>query len=132
VLVPVSPDDYHLLWDNIGKLKSLPVTLRVPGRGNAYAHGVVNRLPESDAKEVPVPLTHPGGGPLAIKQPTQDQTKKGPVPQAQQYLIEVDVTDADSHLMPGTMVTAKIHCEWKPAAWLAWRKIATMFDLPLI
>jgi len=129
VLVPVSPDDYHLLLKDIVGMQSLPVTVHIPGRGTHYAFGKVTRLPEQDAKDVPIALTHPGGGPLAVK-PSNDQRVHQP--QAQVYLIEVELDEADPNILPGTQVKVKIHCQWKTCAWWCWRKISSLFDLGLI
>jgi len=39
--------------------------------------------------------------------------------------------DPDSTLVPGTLGQAKIHLEWKSAAWWAWRSIASALDIGL-
>jgi putative peptide zinc metalloprotease protein len=131
VLVPVGPDDFRLLQEEVNPHtgKTLPVTMLVPGRGTNYLTGHVRRLPETNAKEVPIQLTHRGGGPLAVK-PSGDP--KVIEPQSQQYLVEIDLDQVDPYLVPGTLVKCKIHCEWKSCAWWVWRKISAMFDLGLI
>jgi putative peptide zinc metalloprotease protein len=87
------------------------------------------RLPESDAKDVPLPLTQRGGGPVAVK-PSQDPNVN--VPQSQQYLVTVELPHPDPAICPGTMVSVKIHCKWQTAAWRVWRAISSAFDLGLI
>jgi putative peptide zinc metalloprotease protein len=129
VLVPVSSDDYHLLQQDIRGMKHLPVTIYIPGRGTNYAYGKVVRLPEQDAKDVPPQLTHPTGGPLAVR-PSQDQQKH--VPQAQVYLVEIELDQPDPYLVPGTRVKVKIHCQWRTSAWWVWRKLSSLFDIGLI
>jgi putative peptide zinc metalloprotease protein len=128
VLVPVSADDFRLLQDDKGP-DGLPVTIRVYGRGANYIQGRINRLPETDAKDVPIQLTQRGGGPLAVR-PTGDP--KVNQPQSQQYLVEVDLLEDDPSLLPGTMVKAKIHCKYRTGLWWTWRKISSLFDLSLI
>jgi putative peptide zinc metalloprotease protein len=129
VIVPVTADDFHLLQRDLAESAGLPVTVRVPGRRTDYASGMVNRLPETDAKDVPVQLTHRCGGPLAVKPGNDPRVNQ---PQNQQYLIEVDLDNADPNLLPGTLVQAKIHCQWRTCAWWCWRKISSLFDLGLI
>lgn len=130
VLVPVTADDFHLLQRDITGMEGLPVTMRIPGRGGQYAYGKVVRLPETDAKDVPMELTHQCGGPLAVKPGGNDPRIH--TPQAQTYLIEVQLNNDDPNLLPGTLVQAKIHCQWKTAAWWVWRKVSSLFDLGLI
>ncbi|MFL5331035.1 MAG: site-2 protease family protein [Gemmataceae bacterium] len=131
IIIPVGPDDFRLLQDEVNSKidKWLPVTIMVPGRGTNYLTGKIRRLPETNAKEVPIQLTHRGGGPLAVK-PANDP--KVIEPQSQQYLIEVDLDQVDSYLMPGTLVLTKTHCKWRSCAWFCWRKLSSMFDLGLI
>lgn len=129
VIVPVSPDDYHLLQRDMEGVEGLPVTIRIPGRGAKYAYGKVLRLPETDAREVPVQLTHRGGGSLAVK-PSSDPRQIQP--QAQTYLVEVDLDEADPNVLPGTLVQTKVHCQWRTCAWWCYRKISSLFDLGLI
>ncbi|HEY1378482.1 MAG TPA: site-2 protease family protein, partial [Gemmataceae bacterium] len=88
VLVPVSPHDYQLLRNDLNDLKELKVEIRVPGRKSETVPGRVVRLPESDAKDLPLPLTNKGGGPLAVK-PTADPNVNAP--QTQQYLVTVEL-----------------------------------------
>jgi len=130
VLVPVTADDFHLLQRDIVGTEGLPVTMRIPGRGGRYAYGKITRLPETDAKDVPMELTHQAGGPLAIKPGSPDPRIHQP--QAQTYLIEVELDHDDPNLVPGMQVQAKIHCQWKTAAWWVWRKVSSLFDLGLI
>ena len=46
---------------------ALPVTVRVQGRDWHTWQGRLWRLPESEAKEIPLPLSNRGGGPVAVK-----------------------------------------------------------------
>jgi hypothetical protein len=54
------------------------------------------------------------------------------VPQSQQYLVTVNLQDADPAVCPGTLAQVKIHCRWRTAAWWVWRAISSTFDLGLI
>src|SRR5262249_15639251 len=103
VLVPVTPHQYQVLSSDLKVLKELPVSILIPGRGTQYVAGRVVRLPESDAKDVPIALTHEAGGPLAVK-PTTDPNPNVRVPQSQQYLVQVEIPDPDDATCPGTLV----------------------------
>lgn len=129
VLIPVSADDYHLLQKDTDGGKALAVTMRVPGRGMKYTYGKVTRLPEQDAKDVPVQLTHRGGGSIAVK-PGNDPRVNAP--QSQVYLIEIQLDEVDPYLLPGTMVQTKVHCQWMTCGKWVWRKVSALFDLGLI
>ena len=93
----------------------------VPGR--------VVRLPESDAKTIPLPLSNKGGGPLPVKQTANPNEIS---PQTQQYLVTVELPQPDDAIVPGTLVRAKIHCKWQTGAWWVWHTISSAFDLSLI
>jgi putative peptide zinc metalloprotease protein len=129
VLVPVSPHDYQLLRNDLNDLKELKVEIRVPGRKSETVPGRVVRLPESDAKDLPLPLTNKGGGPLAVK-PTADPNVNAP--QTQQYLVTVELPHPDDAIVPGTLVRVKVHCKWRTGAWWVWHAISSAFDLGLI
>lgn len=128
-LVPVPPADYHLLQSDMADGRGLAASIRVPGRGNDIIDGRVIQLPQSDAKDIPLALTHRGGGPLAVKPSNDPQVN---VPQSQQYLIPVEIVQPDPTLCPGTVVSVKIHCRWQTGAWWCWRAISSAFDLGLI
>lgn len=129
VIVPVSADDFHLLQRDTKNGESLKVTMRVPGRGIDYIYGKVTHLPEQDAKDVPVQLTHRGGGTLAVKPAADPRLNQ---PQSQVYLVEVVLDQPDPYLVPGSIVQVKIYCHWQTCAWWCWRKVSALFDLGLI
>ncbi len=129
VLVPVSSSDYQVLRDDLKLLRELPVVIRVPGRGTDYVHGRITRLPESDAKDVPLSLTHQAGGPLAVKPATSNPNVH--VPQSQQYLVTVEIPQADADICPGALVKVKVRCKWRTCAWWVWHAITSAFDLDL-
>lgn len=133
VLVPLGPDDYDLLRDNMRRFwkrgEQVPVTIRVQGNGAATWSGKVTHLPAAEAKEIPWALSNKGGGPLAIK-PSSPQDKLQP--QVQVYLVGVDFTNPDPAICPGTLGQVSIHCEYRSAAWWVWRLISKTFDIGLL
>jgi putative peptide zinc metalloprotease protein len=133
VIVPIVPSDFDLVRDNLKQHRGEPLdaTVRVQGRGNQLWRGFITRenLPESEAKEVPIGLSNKGGGPLAVK-PSQDP--KQLVPQAQVYLVSVDIDHPDSAIAVGALAQVKIHCEYRSCAWWVWRTINSTFDLGLL
>jgi putative peptide zinc metalloprotease protein len=129
ILVPVSPHDYQLLRNDLVLLKELKVDVRIPGRKSEVVPGRIVRLPESDAHEIPLPLSNKGGGPLAVK-PTGDPNHIEP--QSQQYLVTVELPQPDDAIVPGSLVRVKIHCKWQTGAWWVWHAISSAFDLGLM
>jgi len=132
VQVPVPPDDYELIRDNLKKLtrgEVLPVTIRVYGRDSRTWTGRVAYLPESRAEFVPAALTNKAGGPLATK-PSDNPNKF--VPQNQVFLVGIDFEDPDVAICPGTMAQVKVHNEYRTCAWWVWRTLNATFDLGLL
>ena len=125
----MNPNEYRLLKDNLAALGKLDVSVHVHGRTDRTFVGVVKRLPDSDAKQVPMGLTQRGGGPLAVKQAGDKGEETVPV--AQTYIVEVELTDPDGTIQPGTLVNTKVHCQWKTGAWWVGRAIATALDIGL-
>jgi putative peptide zinc metalloprotease protein len=133
MLVPVSPDDYSLIKTDLARKKKngqdLLVTVRIHGFGSQTWPGRVVHVPTLADKTVPLQLTTKGGGPLAMK-PGSDPND--PEVQGQVYLIGIDFeTKTERAVSPGTLGQAKIHCEYRSAAWWAWRTISGTFDLGL-
>jgi putative peptide zinc metalloprotease protein len=134
VLVPVTPAEYRLLKHDLEeKLKQddeLPVDIRVVGLGGRVWHGRLkqSQMPESEAREIPIQLSNRGGGKIAVKPPPKNNPNAN-IPQSQQYLIPVDILDADNTICPGTLAQVKIHCRWRTTAWWGWRTFASAFDL---
>jgi putative peptide zinc metalloprotease protein len=133
VLVPLSPDDYELVRSDLKKRQKenqpVPVTIRVHGRGMQTWSGRVAYLPESEAKEIPIPLSNKVGGPLAIKPNTNPHH---PEPQSQVYLVGINIDKSDNAIAVGVMAQVKIHCEYRSCAWWTWRAISSAFDLGLM
>ena len=79
IQVPISPVDYRLLQGELPEGGSVPVAIYVKGRTDKQFSGVITQLPQSDAKEVPMPLTQRGGGPLAVRQSGEEGAAGHPV-----------------------------------------------------
>jgi putative peptide zinc metalloprotease protein len=129
ILVPVGPEDFDLLQENLAQKKEIEVSVYISGRSDRIVTGRITKLPESPAKEVPLGLTSRGGGNLAIKPATNPNQLE---PLVQTYLVSIEVLDADAAVRPGTLAAVKIHLPWKSAAWWAWRGIATALDIGLL
>src|SRR5262249_32696039 len=110
ILLPVTPPDYRLIRENLDERGGrLEVLIHVPGRFDKVCQGWITKLPESDAKEVPVALTHRGGGSLAVK-PSSDPRSDGRTvePLVQTYLVAIDIEDPDPAFCPGTLVRVQV------------------------
>lgn len=127
--IPVNPNEYRLLKEDLAALGKLEVSIYVKGRTDNILTAYLTRLPESDAKLVPPGLTQRAGGPLAVKQAGNQGEETVPV--AQTYIVEVQVHDPDRTLQPGALVSTKIHCRWRTCAWWVGRAIATALDIGL-
>jgi putative peptide zinc metalloprotease protein len=110
-------------------LTKLDVTVRVQGRDWHTWQGQLARLPESEAKEIPLPLSNRGGGPVAVK---AGGAPGHLIPQTQYYLVYVDLVAPDGAITPGSMAQVKIHCRSETCLQWLWRKVNTTFDLGLI
>ncbi|MBN9522951.1 hypothetical protein J0H58_31300, partial [bacterium] len=128
VRVPVTPQQFRVLKEDLPLRNELDVTLYVKGRSDREFHGKVHRLPAQNAATVPVQLTQRGGGPLAVK-PNDDPNLL--VPLAQTYLVEVEITDPDAALKPGQLASAKIHAKWRSGAWWVGQTLANALDIGL-
>jgi hypothetical protein len=131
VLLPVGPADYRLLKEDLERRGSaeLPVKIRIQGRAGRTWTGRLAQLPESEATELPLPLTHRAGGPVPVK---PSEVPNVYVPQSQQYLVAVDLHDSDAAVYPGMMARVLIQCRWRTCAWWLWRTVSATFDLGLM
>jgi putative peptide zinc metalloprotease protein len=134
VLVPVTATDYRELRINMARVQAeqpenpyLPVEI-LPRNRHARLSGRVVKLPDTDEKNLPIQLTHRGGGTVATK-PGGDPNVNTPL--VQTYVVVVEIDDPDDTMTPGTMATVKIHNEWRSAAWWVWRNIASALDVGL-
>ena len=112
-----NPDDPHL------EASILPSR-----RSDHQFKGRITKLPETDEKNIPLQLTHRGGGTIATK-PGGDPNVHQPIIQI--YLVAVEVEDPDETLAPGTLASVKVHLKWRSAAWWAWRSVAGALDIGL-
>jgi putative peptide zinc metalloprotease protein len=126
-LLPVEPDEFNVLKHDWQESKSLAVTMRVQGWENRTWPGRITMLPENEAKNVPLPLTVRGGGPVPI---VPHGAKDEFVPQSQNYLVGIDFVGAESDgIWPGTMAQAKVHTHWRSCSWWLWRKVCLLFGI---
>jgi putative peptide zinc metalloprotease protein len=121
-------------------LAALPVTLRVHGRDTMTWKGRITRLPESEAKTVPLLLSNKANGPVAVRaEPAKKETARQSmaaggdplIPQTQQYLVHVEIIDPDEGIVPGALAQVKVRCQSETCITWLWRKINDLFDLGL-
>jgi putative peptide zinc metalloprotease protein len=107
----------------------LAVTVRIQGRDSRTWQGRLQRLPESEMKTVPLPLSSKAGGPVPVKAGGKpDQL----IPQTQYYLVVVDILNPDDGIVVGCPAHVKVHCRPETCAHWAWRKINNLFELGLM
>jgi putative peptide zinc metalloprotease protein len=138
LLVPITPIDYREMKQNLEKARAknpdkayLEVSILPKNRRDMELVGRVSQLPDTDEKNVPVALTHQGGGSLATKAGGDPNVQQ---PLSQTYLISVDIMGTAEELAtlaPGTLAMAKVHMEWRSLAWWTWRGIASALDVGL-
>jgi putative peptide zinc metalloprotease protein len=126
IRVPISPQDYRVLREDLPLRGELDVSIYVKGRSDRVFHGKVTRLPAQNAATVPIQLTQRGGGPLAV-QPSDDPNLLMPL--AQTYLVEVEVTDPDAAIKPGQLAVVKVHAKWRSGAWWVGKTLANALDI---
>jgi putative peptide zinc metalloprotease protein len=128
IRVPVNPQKYRVLKDDLPERRELDVSIYVKGRSDREFHGKLRTLPGLNASNVPVQLTQRGGGPLAVK-PSEDPNQL--IPLAQTYLVEVEITDPDAAIRPGQLAVVKIHAKWRSGAWWVGQTLANALDIGL-
>jgi putative peptide zinc metalloprotease protein len=135
ILVPVGATDYREIKQNLDRLQAakgtdhgLEVSILPKNRSDYELKGRIFKLPDTDEKNIPLALTHDGGGSLATK-PGGDPNVHQPL--VQTYLVPVEIDDPNNTIVPGTMAMVKIHLQWRSAAWWAWRSISSALDLGL-
>lgn len=127
ILVRQGPDRGAIMG-NV-QVYDLPVTVRIQGRDWHTWKGKLSQLPESEAKEIPLPLSNRGGGPVAVKAGGQMNHL---IPQTQHYLVYIDLLSPDGAITPGNMAQVKIHCRPETCLHWLWRTINATFDLRLM
>ena len=111
-------------------LTPLSVVIRIQGREGETWQGKVSYLPQSEAKEIPLPLSNKAGGPVPVK---AERAKNGAlIPQTQYYLVYVDIIDPDDAIAPGTMAQVKIKTKNETCLKWMWRTINNSMELKLM
>jgi putative peptide zinc metalloprotease protein len=139
VCLPVPTPDFNRLRENmqeveddrvrLGVDRPLSVSIRVHGLDSSTWKGKVARLDESEARTIPLALSNRAGGPVPIK----PGNKSGAlIPQTQQYLVYVDITDPDPAIQPGAFSQVKIYCRPETCLHWLWRKVNDTFNLRLM
>jgi hypothetical protein len=106
------------------------VSIRIHGHANRTWKGTIVRLEESEAKFVPLMLSSRAGGPVAVKAPTAKSP--GLVPQAQHFLVYIDLEDVDETIAVNSMAQVKIYLQPETCAWWVWRKLNDLLNLRLM
>lgn len=136
--LPLATTEFNQLRSNLQALardrknkgKELDVTLRVHGLDSSTWKGRIARLDESECKAIPPALSSRAGGTVDVK---AAGGKGGAlVPQAQHYLVYIDVIDPDPSITVGTMAQVKIYCRNETVLDWAWRKINNTLNLQLL
>ncbi len=117
-------------------LADLDVTVRIHGRDTQTWKGKITSLPESESSKIPVQLTNKQGGPVAAKgtQPPPrpgSNSEEGVVPQAQHYMVYVDILDPDDAIIPGNTAQVKVRCRSETCLHWLWRTLHDTFDVAL-
>jgi putative peptide zinc metalloprotease protein len=133
IIVPVSPPDLQVMKDDMGPPgsgKTLPVTVRIVGRGMTTWTGLVDSIPPSEARTVLPALSNKLGGPVAVRPGGDDPNHL--VPQSQVFLVDVDLEDPDEAIALNSLAQVHIHCRYRSIAWWVWRTVSSTFDLRLM
>ncbi|NDH05536.1 hypothetical protein EBX93_06370 [bacterium] len=144
VCLPLVPSEFNQLRQNLYTAKSLKgkydqavsswepeIFIRVQGRDSKVWKGRIRQesLPSSEAKEIPMALSNKAGGPIPVK---ATDVPNQLIPQTQQFLVYIDVVDADATIFPGCMAQAKIYLQPETCAQWIWRIISDLFDIGLV
>jgi len=132
VCLPLSTSEYNQLVrdcnNNPGGIDQESIIIRVHGREGATWNGRNLRLLPSEARDIPMALTSRAGGPVAVKATNPGEPM---VPQAQQFLVYVDIVDPDRAILPGNMAQVKIYLKPETCAMWLWRTVNDVFELGL-
>lgn len=144
VCLPLVPSEFNQLRQNLYNAQSLKgkndqagsswepeIFIRVQGRDSKVWKGRIRQesLPSSEAKEIPMALSNKAGGPIPVK---ATDVPNQLIPQTQQFLVYIDVVDADATIFPGCMAQAKIYLQPETCAQWIWRIISDLFDIGLV
>jgi putative peptide zinc metalloprotease protein len=133
VLIPVGATDYREMKQNLDRITAerpndAYLEVSILAKHHKEYTGRITRLPDTDEKNIPLALTHRGGGTVATK-PGGDPNVNQPLVQI--YLVSVEMDDPDDTLTSGTLAVVKVHLRWRSGAWWAWRSIASALDIGL-
>jgi putative peptide zinc metalloprotease protein len=132
VCLPLSTSEYNQLVrdcnNNPGGIDQESIIIRVHGREGATWNGRNLRLLPSEARDIPMALTSRAGGPVAVKATNPGEPM---VPQAQQFLVYIDIVDPDRAILPGNMAQVKIYLKPETCAMWLWRTVNDVFELGL-
>ena len=132
VILPLTTSEYNqLVRDCQGdptKIKPESIIIRVQGREGAVWNGINPRLLPSEARDIPLALTSRAGGPVAVKATNPGEPM---VPQAQQFLVYLDIMSPDQAILPGNMAQVKIYLQPETCAQWSWRTVNNLFELGL-
>ncbi len=144
VCLPLVPSEFNQLRENIRVSELMKnkaskndtawepdIYIRVQGRDSKVWKGRirVETLPPSEAKEIPLALSNKAGGPIPVK---ATEIPNQLIPQTQQFLVHIDVLDADATIFPGCMAQVKIYLQPVTCAQWLWRVISDLFDIGLV
>jgi len=133
VLIPVGATDYREMRQNLDRITAerpndAYLEVSILAKHHKEYKGRITRLPDTDERNIPLALTHRGGGTVATK-PGGDPNVNQPLVQI--YLVSVEMDDPDDTLTSGTLAVVKVHLKWRSGAWWAWRSIASALDIGL-
>jgi len=132
VILPLTTSEYNqLVRDCEGdpsKILASNIIIRVHGREGTVWSGTNARLLPSEARDIPLALTSRAGGPVAVQATNPGEPMK---PQAQQFLVYLDIVEPDQAILPGNMAQVKIYLRPETCAQWSWRTINNLFELGL-
>ena len=102
--------------------------IRVHGREGTVWNGTNPRLLPSEARDIPLALTSRAGGPVAVKATNPGEPM---IPQAQQFLLYIDIIDPDPAILPGNLAQVKLYLRPETVAQWSWRTVNDIFELGL-
>src|SRR5262249_12400922 len=138
--VPLEPSDYNQVRECLARREAragkgkepqpLDVTLRGHGLDDSTWKGKLTRMEEAEARFIPMMLSSRAGGPVPVKAPSGKV--QGLVPQAQQYLVYIDIDSPDDSIPVHGMAQVKIYLDSESCFWWGWRKVNNMLNLRLM
>lgn len=132
VILPLTTSEYTQLIRDCNSdpstISSENVIIRVHGREGTVWNGTNPRLLPSEARDIPLALTSRAGGPVAVKATNPGEPM---IPQAQQFLLYIDIIDPDPAILPGNLAQVKLYLRPETVAQWSWRTVNDIFELGL-